>query len=212
MSVCELENDLFAEWKVDRESFVSDGIVSKEDYLKSELKITFILKEVNSKTPTWDLRSYLNDGARPKTWDNVSRWVHGIRNLENEFQWDFYNDITLDFRKKQLKAISSINLKKSAGTHTTDNNILETEAKIDQKFTMRQYQISNPDLTICGGTGDLFKEVLCHKSKWKRTSRGVWWYEREPKKYVIAFSHPAARVSDHILLYSLLDAVREIYA
>nr|MBF4295683.1 hypothetical protein [Vibrio anguillarum] len=71
----------------------------------------------------------------------------------------------------------------------------------------------DPDITICGGTGELFKDVAgFNNSEWKRTIRGVWWFERAPKKYVIAFCHPEARVDNPLIVYGLIDAIREIYS
>ena len=50
--------------------------------MASSPSIVFILKEVNDPDGGgWDLRQFLrNNGDRPQTWNNVARWVHGIRN------------------------------------------------------------------------------------------------------------------------------------
>ena len=86
-------------------------------------------------------------------------------------------------------------------------------AKEDKDYIREQYSIYEPDLTICAGTGDLFKRVVGHESKkWEQTKRGIWWYQRDANKYVVSFAHPEARVHSPLLIYGLLDAVHEIYA
>lgn len=106
-----------------------------------------------------------------------------------------------------------MNLKKSPGTHITDHASLKTIANEDKEYISRQYSIYDPDLTICGGTGDLFKGIIGHETlKRQRTKRGIWWYERSPQKYVVSFAHPEARVQSPLLVYGLLDAIKEILA
>jgi hypothetical protein len=213
MNISSLEEQLFSQWQGSRKGFVKDGVVSEKDYLESTPKIAFILKEVNDPDGGgWDLRKFIANGGRPQTWNNMTRWVHGIRNRNSIPNWEFYSQISNEFRKEILRSICAINLKKSPGTHTTDHASLKTIAHEDKDFIQRQYEIYDPDITICGGTGDLFKQIVGHSAKkWKCTSRGVWWYERDVNKYVISFSHPEARVHDPLLIYSLLDAVNEIH-
>jgi hypothetical protein len=214
MSISDLEEHLFSQWQGSREGFVRDGVVSERDYLESNPRIAFILKEVNDPDGGgWDLREFIAEGGRSQTWDNITRWVHGIRNRRSIPNWEFYSQITNEFRIEILKSICAINLKKSPGIHTTDNASLNAVANEDKAYIQRQYEIYDPDMTICGGTGDLFKWVVGHDSKeWKTTSRGIWWYERDTNKYVISFSHPEARVHNPLLVYGLLDAINEIYA
>jgi hypothetical protein len=214
MSINEKEERLFKQWKEKREGFVRDGVVSETDYLLSRPKIAFILKEVNDQGGgDWDLRKFICEGGRSQTWDNIARWVHGIRNLNSIPDWDFYSKITNEFRVETLKSICSFNLKKTPGTHTTDHASLDAVANEDKYYIREQYSIYEPDLTICAGTGDLFKWVVGHESKeWRKTKRGIWWYERDANKYVVSFAHPEARVSSSLLVYGLLDAVHEIYA
>lgn len=60
-------------------------------------------------------------------------------------------------------------------------------------------------------TGDLFTHVTWdNQIAWETTTRGVRWFMREANKYVVAFAHPEARVDDSLLVYGLLDAIREI--
>ena len=217
-SIYEAEESLFRRWEKNRSRFVRDGVISEVDYSESKHKIVFILKEVNDPDPDgggWDLREFVLDGGRPQTWDNVARWVHGIRNLPAISNWDSYSDIKEDFRREVLKDICVVNLKKSPGPHTTVSRNLKSAAMEDSEYLKEQYSIYDPDLTICGGTSTaaLFKRVVEHdKYKWQSTSRGIRWYQIDKSKVVISFAHPEARVQDSILLYCLLDAINEICA
>lgn len=215
MSIREQENHLFDEWKHNRNGFVSDGVVSEKDYLDSKPKIAFILKEVNDPDGGgWDLRELVAQGKRKQTWENVARWVDGIRlitNGEHIPSWSVWERTSESFRKDVLKSICVLNLKKSPGTHTSNSSSLEAVAREDKDYIRRQYELYDPDLTICCGTGGLFKEISGHKSSWEKTNRGIAWYERAKGKFVLSYSHPEARVYKPLLIYGLLDAVNEIY-
>ena len=114
-----------------------------------------------------------------------------------------------------LRSICVINLKKSPGGHTTDNKELEDEAREDNNFLNRQFSIYAPDIVICCGSivSYLFHELIeiPGETRWKTTRRGVEFHELQPNRYLISYSHPEARVSDNLLYYGLIDAVREIY-
>ena len=215
MTIFEKEEQLFGCWQGSREGFVRDGVVSETDYSNSNPKIAFILKEVNDpRGGGWDLREFFSEGRQPQTWDNITRWVHGIRNLDSIPNWNFYVNITREFRIETLKSICVMNLKKSPGTGTTDRAALKVVASEDKEYIRSQYSIYDPDLTICGGTGPLFKWVAGHESKeqeCKTTKRGISWYERDANKYVVSFAHPQARVHRPLLVYGLLDAINEIW-
>ncbi len=214
LCIYEAEEQLFQKWQENREGFVRDGVVSEEDYIASKPKIAFILKEVNDPGGGgWDLRNFVSEGGRPQTWNNIARWVYGIRNITSIPKWDFFENISEEFRIKTLQSICAINLKKSPGTHTTDLASLKAVANEDREFIQKQYKLYDPDITVCGGTGDLFKWVAGHESlEWKMTNRGIWWYEQEANKIVISFAHPEARVQSSLIVYGLLDAIQEIYA
>lgn len=213
MNIRDAEEILFSEWEQDREGFVRDGVVNESNYFLSKPKVVFILKEVNDLNGGgWDLREFVSKGARPQTWDNIARWVCCLNSKEKIPQWKEIKNITNEFRVRHLKGVCVMNLKKSPGTHTANHLSLDKVANEDKEYIRRQYALYEPDITICCGTADLFKQVLGHEvQKWEMTSRGIQWYERSARKYVVSFSHPEARVYDPLLVYSLLDAVNEIY-
>lgn len=212
MSIKEQESELFDEWSRNRECFVTDGVVSEMDYLQSEVKLCFILKEVNDLNGGgWDLREFVRDGARPQTWDNIARWVQCIRSGHEEVNWHRLESVNKEQRVKLLRTVCVINLKKSPGTHTSVKAKFEAAVEEDKSFIKRQYDIYSPDITVCCGTGwDLRYALELEDNSVFETSRGVKWFSNSQGKPVVMFSHPAARVQHSLLVYGLIDAVREI--
>jgi len=218
MSIRDRENELFEKWSANRQRFVKDGVVDEKSYLNSSAKIMLVLKEVNDPGGgNWDLREFIREGARSQTWDNITRWIYGIRNINKDIEWKEVQEISEERRKEYLKSICAINLKKSPGGHTTNNNVLSQVANKDKVFLNEQFSIYNsdlPDLIICCGSvvSELFHNLIefSEKPNWKMTKRGIWYYEYQINKYVIEYSHPETRVANCLLYYGLVDAVREI--
>ena len=215
MTITEKENLLFGEWCKNREGFVSDGLVDEVSYLNSDLKVMFVLKEVNDPGGgNWDLREFVREGGRPQTWDNITRWVKGIRNLPSELKWNELSEITETMRRDILRSICAINLKKSPGGHTTDNQSLWKVSSNDKDFVRKQFSLYKADIVIgCGSvTTDLLYSLVDFGTDpiWMMTTRGIWYHEYLPRKFVVSYAHPAARVADCLLYYGLIDALREI--
>ena len=216
MSLNAKENRLFAKWKTRDEFFVPDGVVDDSAYSNSDKKLVFILKEINSGEFGFDLREYLKeDNARPQTWDNITRWVVGIRNLKADLHWNKLEDISKEDRINTLKSICAMNLRKLRGGYTSDSKKLAEYVSDNKEDLNKQYALYDPDLTICCGSGinKLFCDAVKFKNKplWKSTKKGVRYFKSEPRKFIISYAHPEARVQDSILYYGLIDAVREIY-
>jgi hypothetical protein len=215
VNITEKENLLFDEWRKKRDGFVADGVVDQEAYLGSDPKIMFVLKEVNDPDGgDWDLRQFLREGGRPQTWDNVTRWMLGIRKLPEDVIWKDLSQITVEQRQAALKTVCAINLKKSPGGHTTDNQSLWGTSTEDKEFLKKQFDLYDADLTICCGsvTTEILYQLMDfgQDPDWITTSRGIWYHEHKPGHFVIDYAHPEARVSACLLHYGLVDAVNEI--
>ena len=215
MTIKESEEKLFGEWKQNREDFVEDGLVDEEIYSTSEPKIIFLMKEVNDrKRELTDLSKYLHNGGCGHTWNNITRWIEGIRQKDEDKPWKCLKEISEDRRKNALLSIGVVNLKKSPGGYPTNNDALEEFAHEDKFFLKRQLMLYDADLTICCGSvvTRLVKQVIKFdpQPEWKTTKRGIEFCEYRPEKYVIGYCHPAAQVPDNLLYYGLVDAIREI--
>ncbi len=212
MKIKEKEAVLFDQWEKNRKGFVFDGVVSEEDYLKSKIKLCFVLKEVNDKDGGgWDLREYIKNGARKQSWDNITRWVKCIRNINLEYKWVELANVVEDERKSFLRSISVMNLKKTPGGYTSIKASFNKVVFQDKEYIQKQYAIYSPDITICCGTGWEMRSVLnLDGSKIYNTNRGIEWFLNNASKPVIIYTHPEARVQDSLLVYGLVDAIREI--
>ena len=213
VSIFEREQELFERWVSDS-SFVRDGVACEETYLESTPKILFVLKEVNDPSGgDWDLREFMRNGGTPRTWDGITRWVEGIRNLPNDTPWEVLEYIDEERRQKALRTIAAVNLKKKPGGSTAVYAQLKQAAENDKLYIKEQIKIYNADYIIfCGrDTSDIFHSVVDRREvEWRETSRGVLYHESYPDRYMIKYYHPQAHYPHPLLHYGLVDAVREI--
>jgi len=213
MTIKDSENELFKNWRRKyKDKFVEDGIVNEKAYLNSSPKLLFVLKEVNdSDSGDWDLRKFLKKGGQWQTWNNVARWVEGIRMLPNEIHWEKLGKINLKRRKKALSFIAAINIKKIPGGGYSNNDELDRFARENKDFLKKQFGLYNSDVIVCCSTWYLLEELFgkFNDSKW--TSRGVRFCEYKGK-FIVDYWHPQARYPAQFLYYGLVDALREILA
>lgn len=216
MGIAEAEEELFLHWSAGRQGFVKDGVVDEAAFGESSPSVLLLLKEVNDPGPHgggWDLREFLREGGRAATWDSVCRWLRGIANLPGDTPWADLVNVDEADRRAAFKSIAAMNLKKTPGGHTTNEKQFWKTASEDAEFLRKQFSLYNADIVICCGSSvaEAFHEFIkpASSSPWKRTSRGVEYLEYLPGKYVIAYSHPEARVSSNLLHYGLMDAIQE---
>jgi hypothetical protein len=214
----EREDALFARWRINQPAFVSDGAVDADAYLTSTPKLLFLLKEVNDPGPSgggWCLRKFLRDGGRPATWDNITRWTRAIRRLPDEMAWEELNKpVTPAQRREVLRSIAAVNLKKVPGGAETDEQAFWTAVQKDAQYVRDQFELYEADLVVCCGAlvRNAFDTFIkpSHVGPWRSTFRGIKYLEYSPRKFVIAYSHPQARVAPNILHFGLVDAIREL--
>ncbi|WP_028866026.1 hypothetical protein [Psychromonas aquimarina] len=211
MNISQKEKKLFEAWSFDRNEFVLDGVVDEDKFAQLTPSICFVLKDANGKKDDCrDLRSFLKEGAGEPLWDNISRWTHAIRHLQDDIEWSKYQSISKEFRINELNYIAAFNLKKSSGAAAAhnSNNVLEQSRQLIKE----QFELYSADITVCCGTGGQLKWALgLENTPWQVTSRGVQFLEYSSGKFIVSFLHPATRIKDSFLHYALLDAVREIY-
>lgn len=215
-SIFRQEEALFDEWRKLRPDLVTDGVVDEDQYKSTEKRILFVLKEVNDPGGGgWDLRKLIHDGERWQTWNNITRWVEGIRALPGDLEWSSLEAIDQPRRQETLASIAAMNLKKSPGGHTAVSAELGEAAEVDRDRLRQQFDLYQPNLVICCGseTSDLFHSTMDFENvDWKRTSRGIWYHAPVCRQIIIEYAHPEARCANSLLHYGLIDAVREIYS
>lgn len=212
--IVEEEKKFWKKWKSESNNIVMDGIVCPEKYLSSGVypRLLFLMKEVNGGND-WDLRTFLHNGGRPQSWDNIARWVEGIRRIDEEIRWSELEKLTDERRKTYLPEICVVNVKKTSGGHTSVGRSIKKAAKDNAETLKRQIEIYQPELIICCGTGSYYYDNIMEydgtKPQWEQTSRGIG-FVREENRIMISYLHPAARVKDCVLYYGLMDAVKEV--
>lgn len=209
------EDALFDRWRIRSPDFIPDGAVDEECYLQSQPMILFLLKEISNPKPDgWDLREFLRTGGRAMMWDNVTRWVLGVRSLDSDLPWSELELIGRQRRVEVLRSIVAMNLKKSPGGGNADYKAIREAAVRDQVFLRRQYEFYDPDLVICcgGGVRSLFARFVAHgiRKRWWRTSEGVRYTTLAPGKYAIDFRHPQIRGRAEAVYHRLIAVLREI--
>lgn len=215
MTIKEQEDSLFAEWRINRKGFVADGVADEDAYLQSGKKLLFLMKEVNDPNcGGWDLRDHMRKGGVGATWNNIARWIKGIRHLPEHTAWDDnMRKMPEGLRIAAVRDIAAMNLKKTPGGATTIKANLHDVAKEDKVFLWRQFNIYDADIVICCGQDVADLVHLCTKTggtPWKTTKNDVGYHEYKPGNYLISFWHPAARKSALLMLNSIIAAMEEI--
>lgn len=83
-------------------------------------------------------------------WHTISRWTGGILNNFPEFEeideWSA--------KKKNIKKISSINLKKTSGGASSNMSIINAYAHMDKELLLEQIDEIQPSIIVACGTFD----------------------------------------------------------
>lgn len=174
----------------DGRSAIKDGIVNLDNYLSSELKIMWILREVNSSDDegNWDMRDVLmelqDDSTKSgilkgwsKTFNPIIYTTYGIF---NKILWGDIPDVSDDNSiVKSLQNIAYINLKKVSGLGTSKPKEITSFFREHSQIIIKQILTYNPDVIICGGTGDILDETLDEiysNFKEKKNENGIIFY------------------------------------
>lgn len=213
--------ELLKSWRQEElhknEVFNFDGIVDFEQWEDAEnKKILFFLKEAHhgsksikeyfdeNSTCNYSLTSDLRDYGPWKMWIKVAEWAYAIKETNKE-KIANYNEYCERYgeREKQneiIRQISVVNLKKSAGKPTSDNDDLATYLNKDKTKLLEQISIIDPQIIVCGSTFKFFKEIVGADSLSERNDN---WFYFWKDKIVIDFYHPANQYPKLMNFYSL---------
>ncbi len=205
------ESELFAFWETTLRGFIPDGCADPEQYAAAPVRLLFVLKEVNG-GEKWDLRNFMREGCRARTWDVIARWIQGIFALEQEHSWQELKDRKDWRRKTYIPQVAAVNLKKTPGTYEADAKMIQQFAEENKAFLRKQLSIYQADVIILCGTESAYQTVMGGSPDWRMTTRGIRYHVNEAAALVVSFAHPEARVDKCLLHYGLIDAIREIVA
>ena len=209
----EAQNALFAAWKQESpEGIYPDGIVNEAAYEKARTKVLFLLKEVNG-DGDWDYLDFVRKGARAQTWDNITRWTHGIEQLPEQIAWREVEHIKEEDRKLHLPKIAVVNVKKTSGTGSADNEAVRQYARENRERLMAQIRLCAPELVICCGTGEIYRQeifALGNGLPFDGSKKYGLRYLQHEGRLVIDYFHPNSRISKRLLYFGLLDGLGEL--
>lgn len=143
-----------------------DGIINIEKYVKSPIKILWILKEVND-TDGYNQRVAFNDlveqiiktkslsnSNRKYWWPTMDPIIYISFQILNDFlRWEDVDYITDNYKMVEvLQQISYINIKKTPGGASSNGAELTNAYNLGKKIIRKQIELINPDVIIGGNT------------------------------------------------------------
>ena len=197
----------------ERNDFAYDGIINEEIYSNQDLKVAFLLKEVNGSNSKdkWSLAEWLaslqNDNENKtwkKTWLNVCYWCEILKDLNVNFS-DIYAK-TEEEITKILHNVAVVNIKKKFGCSKSIYEELQKAIKDYGDLTLYEIEkIIQPKLVICCGTfklaQSLFQTVKQKTVQTKTLSCGTEYFI-EDGIYYLKFVHPAWYVVNNNILFA----------
>lgn len=175
--ISEIDSDI-AKIEYQGRKAIPDGIVDVDEYLASDLKIMWILKEVNSEDDEgeWDMRdlfknfkdSTTNTGIKKGWGGTYLPLIYTTYGIINNKKWNDIPYIVDDYSVVEvLKKTAIVNLKKVSGLAQANVSELKSFHEEFGNTLKKQIEIYQPNVIICGGTGefldDLFSELFDSK-------------------------------------------------
>lgn len=146
---------------------IYDGIVNEEEYVGSEVKVMWVLKEANSsEEESYDLRGAISDlkteNGIKKDWEYTFKNIIYVTNgILNKMDWE---SIPYPHEEPKivdvLKQIAYINIKKVSGGSEAVGSELHEHYQHTKELLFNQIEEFNPDVIIFGGTFHFFENDL----------------------------------------------------
>ena len=196
--------------------FIPDGIIDENVWntLPQGKKILFVLKEAyedNHENEGWSLNVELREsGPWSAIWNRVSEWSYGISNT-------FINTVA-PYRKldkqcanEYLRKISVLNIKKSGGQRSSVYEEISAYAKEDSQEIIREIELIDPDIIICGATFADINEITGRTVE--KDSNDNWYYFIDAvggkERLFIDYYHPANRYPALLNYYGIVGIYQQ---
>lgn len=155
----ECHDDLLKRWEDQLSPLNRDGIISPKDWENANLKVLFVLKEINQS----DKKNGINvatsiskalDNNKSNWWKKnvlrrVGRWAYGLTNYLEEVP-SF--KAARSGGKKSTGNVAYINMKKSPGGAKTNMKKFDAHVREYAPYIKRQIELIKPDVVVLGGT------------------------------------------------------------
>ncbi|WP_144513390.1 hypothetical protein [Bacillus sp. FJAT-22090] len=144
--------------------FVSGGVVDEDMFASCDVRILFLLKEVNDmeQLENWSLVQLMKDQIERmkfyRIWETVGLWSFGL--LQG---FPAYEKLTYMKEANIIEGLLNIamtNLKKTGGSGESDMEIIKAHAIANKELWLKEIEIIGPNVVICGGTFSIVQELL----------------------------------------------------
>lgn len=197
---------------------IEDGVFDYEGYLKSKIKILWIMKEpYDTSGGGWHISDIYNNlafGAARTTWYPIINVSHSIL---NGFQaWDKIQKISKNNKTTAsvLSHVAYINVQKlpSETREKTKNSVIHAafNDKERKAFFDRQFSLLNPDIIIGANTLWMMFEHFGLKGEFLKSKPTDNSYIVKDKLFINA-DHPASRSNKEIYFNNIITAAKEWY-
>ena len=200
----ELHEKLLSDWSKNelhqQQVFVSDGIIDFERWSKAPRKVLFLMKEAYGEPNTkenWDFCSLLRTWGKPKfkMLKLISYWAYALHHSRPGYVPPF--TFTEECACDSFLASALVNVKKSNGKSTSQDDDLIKYVHSDGGFLLKQIELIDPQIVVCGNIWRL----VCHL--WPNREEiydRVW----QCGKYLfIDATHPANRYPNWLDYYAV---------
>lgn len=130
----------------------------KKNYFNYGKHILFILKEAYGGEDDWSLSEEVKKNAPwSAVWNRIVEWTYGISlTTVNTIARYEPSKISLEKPNPWLNQIAVLNIKKSSGKSQSYYGEIAAYADYDSAEIIRQIEIIDPDIIVCGATfGDV---------------------------------------------------------
>lgn len=204
----ECHDSLLDAWEkkfaVDKWHFNRDGIISNEHWIKSEVKILFVLKETNKAKQnvvtaiTNALSSKKSGWWRGKVLRRVGRWAYGLASYSGEVP-SFDN--AKAFGTEATWGVAYMNMRKTAGGARTKKKLFDSHVRNYAPYIRRQIELIEPDVVVLGGTFNSVKKHIFPQME--HVCKRI--HKHQDIIFINAF-HPAAVVRSSDIYHQVLDS------
>lgn len=142
------------------------------------------------------------------TFNPMAEWVYGI-NLANKgkpaVHDEWFGKPKKEYksaRNEQLSRIAVVNIRKSGGEKKSNNKVLSDYTKWDKNELMKQIELINPTMIICGGTYIFLRILYPELEEFENSSNGRTMLGDIK---IIATCHPNSRKNKKIKFKAIID-------
>lgn len=187
---------LFETWKESEKHkgflFNEDGIVNQEIWNQQNKKILFFFKEAYHKDEyeNYNLAKDLNENEPWRMWLRVAEWVYAIQNTTITKIAKYGENLA---SHDLIKSIAVVNVKKSNGKSTSNDDDLMSYASADKDLLRKQIEMIKPNIIVCGNTGKYLDFIYDGAMYKNGTDYNDNWYYKLDEMLVLSYCHPAGR-------------------